>query len=279
MRILITGAKGQLGRALQAEFAGNAVMPVDLPDCDISQRANAMQVVAEFKPDVVIHAAAMTNVDGCARDPQAAYRANALGAQYVALACQQAGCAMVYISTNEVFDGATSEPYWEFDATNPINTYARSKLAGENMVRDVLPRFYIVRTAWLYGLGGNHFVRKIIQRADEQGHLRVVNDEIGSPTYALDLAGGIRQLVQTGAYGVYHFVNAGAASRFDFAREILRLAGRGHVPVEPITLAEFSRPSTPPPYTPLRNFCGAALGITFRAWQDALAEYLATHDC
>jgi dTDP-4-dehydrorhamnose reductase len=279
MRILITGAKGQLGRALQAEFAGNAVMPVDLPDCDISQRANALQVVAEFKPDIVIHAAAMTNVDGCARDPQAAYRANALGAQYVALACQQAACAMVYISTNEVFDGKKSEPYWEFDAPHPINTYARSKLAGENMVRDLLPRFYIVRTAWLYGLSGNHFVRKIIQRADEQGHLRVVTDEVGSPTYALDLAGGIRQLVQTGAYGVYHFVNEGAASRFDFAREILRLSGRGHVPVEPITLAEFSRPSTPPPYTPLRNFCGAAVGITFRAWQAALAEYLATHDC
>lgn len=279
MRILITGAKGQLGRALQRQFERESVWPADLPECDVTDRACVTQTITEFKPDVVIHAAAMTNVDGCARDPAAAYRANALGAHYVALACQQMGSAMVYISTNEVFDGKKAEPYWEFDATNPINTYARSKLAGENIIRDVLPRFYIVRTAWLYGQGGNHFVRKVIQRADELGRLRYVTDEIGSPTYAEDVAHGVCQLVQTGAFGVYHFVNEGIASRFDFAREILRLAGRGQVPVEPITLAEFPRPSTPPPYTPLRNFCGAALGITFRAWQDALAEYLATHDC
>ena len=279
MRILITGAKGQLGRALQVQFEHDAVLPADLPECDITDRACVAQAIGEFKPDVVIHAAAMTNVDGCARDPDAAYRANALGAQYVALACQQAGCAMVYVSTNEVFDGKKTEPYVEFDAPHPINTYARAKLAGETIVRDLLARFYIVRTAWLYGKGGNHFVKKVIQRADELGRLRYVTDEVGSPTYADDVARGIHQLVQTGAYGVYHFVNDGVASRFDFVREILRQSGRSHVIVEPITLAEFPRPSTPPPYTPLRNFCGAALGITFRAWQAALADYLATHDC
>jgi len=220
----------------------------------------------------------MTNVDGCARDPDAAYRINALGTQNVALACQQVGSVMLYISTNEVFDGAQTEPYLEFDTPHPINTYARSKLAGEIIVRDLLTRFYIVRTAWLYGQGGNHFVRKMIRLADEQGRLCVVIDEVSSPTYAEDVARGIRQLVRTGAFGVYHFVNEGLASRFEFAREILQRSGRGHVPIEPITLADFSRPSTPPPYTPLRNFCGAALGITFRPWQDALAEYLASHD-
>jgi dTDP-4-dehydrorhamnose reductase len=279
MRILITGAKGQLGRALQAQFEQDAVLPADLPECDVTDRACVAQAIGEFKPEAVIHAAAMTNVDGCARDPDAAYRANALGAQYVALACQHAGCAMVYVSTNEVFDGKKTEPYVEFDAPQPINAYARTKLAGETIIRDLLARFYIVRTAWLYGKGGNHFVRKVIQRADELGRLRYVTDEVGSPTYADDVARGIRQLVQTGAYGVYHFVNDGIASRFDFAREILRQSGRSHVTVEPITLAEFPRPSTPPPYTPLRNFCGAALGITFRSWQDALADYLATNDC
>ena len=279
MRIMITGAQGQLGRALQAQFEHDAVLPADLPECDITDRACVAQAIHEFKPEAVIHAAAMTNVDGCARDPDAAYRANALGAQYVALACQHAGCAMVYVSTNEVFDGTKSEPYREFDATNPINTYALSKLAGENIVRDLLARIYIVRTAWLYGRGGNHFVRKVIQRADELGRLRYVTDQVGSPTYADDVARGIRQLVQTGAYGVYHFVNEGVASRFDWAREILRQSGRSHVIVEPITSAEFSRPSTPPPYAPLRNFCGAALGITFRSWQNALMEYLSTNDC
>jgi len=279
MRLFITGARGQLGRALQTQFAQDALLPVDLPECDITDRACVMQTVGEFKPDVVIHAAAMTDVDGCARDPDAAYRANALGTQNVALACQAAGCAMLYISTNEVFDGRKTEPYLEFDAPNPINTYGRSKLAGETFVRDLLTRFYIVRLAWLYGKGGNHFVRKMIHLADERGSLRVVTDEVSSPTYAQDVAHAIYQLVQTGAYGVYHLVNDGIASRYDFVREILRLSGRGHISVEPIKLSDFRRASTPPPYTPLRNFCGAAQGIVLRSWQDALAEYLATHDC
>ena len=281
MRVFITGAKGQLGRALQARFADadDVAFPADLPECDITDRACVAHAIGEFKPDVVIHAAAMTDVDGCARDPDLAYRVNALGTQNVALACHSVGCTMLYISTNEVFDGRKTEPYLEFDAPNPINTYGRSKLAGETVVRDLLTRFYIVRIAWLYGKGGNHFVRKIIRRADGQGHLRVVADEIGSPTYTEDVASAVRQLVQTGAFGVYHFVNDGVASRYDFAREILRLSGRGHIPIEPIKLADFSRPSTPPPYTPLRNFSGAALGITLRPWQEALAEYLASNDC
>ena len=278
MRIFITGAKGQLGRALQAQFARDAVLPVDLPECDITDRACVMHVIGEFKPNVVIHAAAMTDVDGCASEPDKAYLVNALGTQNVALASQQAGSVMLYVSTNEVFDGKSTQPYLEFDATHPVNFYGRSKLAGEAIVRDLLTRFYIVRIAWLYGKGGNHFVRKMIRLADERGNLRVVSDEVGSPTYADDVAGGIRQLVQTEAYGVYHLVNEGIASRFDFAREILQLSGRGHVPLEPIKLADYSRPSTPPPYTPLRNFCGKALGITFRSWQDALAEYIASHD-
>ncbi len=279
MRLFITGAKGQLGRTLQAHFANDTVLPADLPECDITDRARVMQAVGEFKPDVVIHAAAMTDVDGCARDPDAAFRANALGTQNVALACQSANCAMLYISTNEVFDGRKTEPYLEFDATNPINAYGRSKLAGETFVRDLLTRFYIVRIAWLYGKGGHHFVRKMIRLADERGNLHVVADEVSSPTYAEDVARAVRQLVQTGAYGVYHLVNDGLASRYAFVREILQLAGRGHVPVEPIKLADFCRASTPPPYTPLRNFCGAAQGITLRPWQEALAEYLASNDC
>ncbi len=278
MRVFITGSKGQLGRALQAQFVDDVVFPADLPECDITDRPCVTQAIGESRPDVVIHAAAMTDVDGCARDPDAAYRVNALGTQNVALACQSAGCAMLYISTNEVFEGRKTEPYLEFDATNPINAYGRSKLAGETSVRDLLTRFYIVRTAWLYGKDGNHFVRKIIRRADEQGHLRVVADEIGSPTYTEDVAGGVRRLIQAGAYGIYHFVNDGIASRYDFAHEILRLSGRGHVPIEPITLADFARPSTPPPYTPLRNLCGKALGITFRPWQEALADYVSDSD-
>jgi dTDP-4-dehydrorhamnose reductase len=227
-----------------------------------------------FRPDVIIHAAALTDVDGAARDPDLAYRINALGTRNVAVASEVAGAALLAISTNEVFDGAGHEPYLEFDPTNPINPYARSKLAAEHFVRDLTTRFYIVRTAWLYGRGGNNFVRKIISRADDNGRLKVVTDEVSSPTYAEDLITAVEQLIATGAYGIYHFTNDGACSRYEFAQKILELTGRAHIPLEPILLKDYPRPSTPPPYAPLRNFCGAQIGITLRPWADALADYL-----
>jgi dTDP-4-dehydrorhamnose reductase len=181
---------------------------------------------------------------------------------------------MLYVSTNEVFDGTASRPYTEFDAPHPINPYARSKLAGEWYTRHLLNRFFIVRTAWLYAPGGRNFPHRIVQLADERGSLRVVTDEVGSPTYVADLAQAIAQLIHTGRHGVYHFVNEGVCSRFEFAREILRLTGRAAIPVVPTTLAEFRRDSTPPPYAPLANVAGAAIGIRLRPWEAALAEFL-----
>lgn len=274
MRIIITGHKGQLGRALQEVLRGETLLGLDLPEHDITDRQAIVQTIADFAPQVVIHAAAMTNVDGCQRDPDAAYRVNGLGTQNVALACQRCSAAMVYISTNEVFDGTKSEPYLEFDQPNPINAYGRSKLVGEFFTRALLDRFYIVRTAWLYARGGNNFVTKIIRAADERGELRVVTDEVSSPTYAPDLAEAIAKLIRTEHYGIYHFTNEGICSRYDFAIKILELSGREHVPVHPITSDQYTRASTPPPYTPLRNFCAAtALGITLRPWEEALEAY------
>jgi len=274
MRLAITGYKGQLGHAFQHVFAGYEWMLMDVPEHDITNRAAIGCALIEFAPDVVIHGAAYTNVDGCARDPDTAYRVNALGTQNVALACQRTGAALVYLSTNEVFDGEASEPYLEFDRTHPINAYGRSKCAGEAFVRMLLARFYIVRTAWMFGPTGTHFVKKIVQAADERGKLSVVTDEISSPTYAPDLAAAVAQLVQTGAFGVYHFTNGGVCSRYDFAVEILKQTGRGRTPVEPITLDAYPRASQPPRYAPLRNFCGAAQGIVLRPWAEALEEYL-----
>jgi dTDP-4-dehydrorhamnose reductase len=276
MRIFIVGCKGQLGRALDATLAEHTLAGCDLPDLDITDREAIGSVIAGFAPDVVIHAAAWTDVEGCARDPERAYRANGLGTQNVALACAACDAAMVYISTNEVFDGEANEPYREWDALNPINPYARSKAAGEWFTRHLLNRFYIARTAWLYAPGGRNFSNphRIVQLAEERGALKVVTDEVGNPTYAPDLAAAISALIQTGAYGVYHLVNAGYTSRYDFVREVLRISGRGHVPVEPITLADFERASTPPRFAPLANTAAAALGITLRPWQEAVKEYL-----
>jgi len=274
MRIVLTGHKGQLGRALLPLLAGHEVAGVDLPEHDITDRGVLQAVIRDFRPDLILHPAAMTDVDGCARDPELAYRVNGMGTQNVALAAAEVGAEVLYVSTNEVFDGRATEPYHEWALRNPINAYGRSKLAGEWYVQNLLTRFYIVRTAWLYAPGGRNFPHRILQLADEHGRLKVVADEVGNPTYVVDLARAIVALIETHAYGIYHAVNAGAASRYDFAREILRLSGRESVPVEPLALAEFQRASTPPAYAPLANNAAAALGITFRPWQAALAEFL-----
>jgi dTDP-4-dehydrorhamnose reductase len=276
MRIVITGCKGQLGTALQEVLEEDTLLSMDLPEYDIAQRISVEQTICDFQPDVVINAAAYTNVDGCERDPDLAYRVNALGTQNLALICQRCDADLVHVSTNEVFDGTKTEPYLEFDAVHPINVYGRSKAAGELLVTMLWNRSYIVRTAWLYARSGKTFPYKIMTRAKEHGSLRVVTDEISSPTYAPDLAMAISQLILSGQYGIYHFTNAGDCSRYDFAVKILQLAGLSHVPVEPITSDQYTRLSIPPLYAPLRNFCGAALGIVLRPWEDALEDYFAS---
>ncbi|MFP4394205.1 MAG: dTDP-4-dehydrorhamnose reductase [Anaerolineales bacterium] len=274
MKILLTGHKGQLGRALLPLLAEHEVQGMDRPEHDITDREDVAALVHEFRPDLILHPAAMTDVDGCARDPQAAYLVNGMGTQNLALAAADVDAEMLYVSTNEVFDGAASTPYHEWAARRPANPYGRSKLAGEWYTQNLLTRFYIARTAWLYAEGGRNFPHKIIHLADERGALRVVTDEVGNPTYVKDLATAIVQLIPTHAYGIYHLVNEGAASRYDFAREILRLSGREAIPVDPITSDAFERASTPPPYAPMINHAAAALGIRLRPWEAALADFL-----
>lgn len=273
MRVYITGHRGQLGRALLRRLPGAA--GGDLPELDITTPASIEAALAAAQPDVVFHCAAYTDVDGAARDPALAYRINGLGTQNVAIAAAKVGAALVHISSNEVFDGAKGSPYTEFDATNPINPYARSKHAAEWYATHLSPRFYVVRTAWISAPGGRNFIHRILQLADERGSLRVVTDEVANPTFVDDLAGALIGLAATGRYGLYHLTNAGHVSRYDYARKILALSGRGHIPVEPIVLADYPRASTPPPFGALANTTAAALGITLRPWEDALADFLA----
>ncbi len=274
MRVFVTGCKGQLGRALYQTLTDHTVAGCDLPETDVTDRPAITAAVADFAPHVVIHTAAWTDVDGCARNPEKAYQVNALGTQNVALACASSDAAMVAISTNEVFDGQEREPYREWDPPHPINPYARSKAAAEWFTRHLLTRFYIVRTAWLYAPGGTNFPHRIVELADELGKLQVVTDEVGNPTFAPDLAAALAGLIETDAYGVYHLTNAGYTSRYGFAQEILRIAGREDVPVQEITLDAFERDSTPPRFAPLANTAAAALGIRMRPWQEALEAFL-----
>lgn len=273
MRIVITGATGQVGRALQKVLADQGLHVLKPPRFDVANPATVQQL-SKLSPELVIHCAAMTNVDGCAKDPDTAFKVNAFGAQNVAHACLRCNAEMVYLSTNEVFDGRSDRPYREEDRTNPINPYGSSKRTGEQMAARYLKTgLYIVRTAWVFSPGGHNFPAKIIAAANAGKSLRVVADEVSNPTYAPDLAEAIAQLIEIRTYGIYHLTNAGYCSRYDFAKEILRLSGRGHVPIEPITLADYQRPSMVPPFTPLVNTKGAELGIELRPWQEGLGAY------
>lgn len=275
MRVVITGHNGQLGRQLMQAFAGYETLPLDLP-CDDITTPGVIDCITRFAPDLIVHAAAYTDVDGAEKDPELAHKVNALGTQNVALAAQRSGAAMLHVSTNEVFDGSRRDPYREWDVVNSISQYARSKAAAERIVMALVPRFYIARVAWLFGPGGNNFVTKILAGAAKHGSLRVAADEFGNPTYAPDAAAAMAQLVETGHYGIYHLVNGGFCSRYEFAREILRVAGKPDIPIAPILSAEWPRPSAPPLHAVLANSVAAALGITLRPWQDALAEYAQT---
>ena len=275
LRILITGANGQLGRSLQEVLTTEELLPLSHADADVTD-PTIIEHIAAWQPDVVIHAAAMTDVDGCERNPEAAYRVNALGTRNVAVACQQANAAMVYISTDYVFDGTKGDAYWEFDVPNPLSVYGASKLAGEQIVQQLLSRFWIVRTAWLYRPGHRNFVTTILRLAQQRAELQVVETEVGSPTYAPDLATAIAQLIRRPLYGVYHLVNRGRCSRFEFARRIVELA---RLPTRVVPVERFPRPAQRPAYAPLRNFAGTQIGIELRHWEAALRECLADVRC
>ncbi len=276
MHILITGSRGQLGQALHTYFGpSHQVTLWSRPQHDIAHPATA-HALAALAPDVVINAAAWTNVDGAEAAPDAAFAANTLGPKYLAEGCASCGAILVQISSNEVFAGEPDHFYREYEEVGPRTVYARSKAAGERAARQILDRLFIVRTAWLYGPGGSNFPSKIVAAADKHGGLRVVADEFGNPSYTPDVAAALDQLIHTGRYGVYHLVNEGHASRYVWAAELLRLCGRGHIPLTPIPSSDWPRPAMPPAHAVLVNQSAAALGIRLRPWQDGLAEYMQT---
>jgi dTDP-4-dehydrorhamnose reductase len=277
MRIVITGGIGQLGRALQKSLSTHDLVITDLPETDITDRAAIEGIIQRAQADFVIHCAAYTDVDESARNPELAYRINALGTQNVVLACEKIGAELVHISTNEVFAGDRVQGYQEWMPLDPVNAYGRSKAMAETFVRNHATRYSIVRTAWLYGPGGRNFIHAIIAKAKSEGEVRVVADEVANPTYVLDLAEVISQLIESGQQGTYHFVNEGSCSRWAFAEEILRQAGLDQVKIAPILSREYRRASSPPPFAALHNIAGAAIGITLRPWEDALQAYMDVH--
>ncbi len=274
MRILITGAAGRLGGRLANMLKRHSVIAVDAAEFDIADFAATRTFVGMVKPDVIVHPAAWTDVDGCARDPEQAIRVNGFGAQNVALAAAEVGAAILLVSSNEVFSGKMNRPYREYDAPAPINAYGYSKWVGEQAVMRVNPRHYVVRTAWLFAHGGKNFLQSILSAALVGKPLRVVVNEVANPTYNDDLAEAIAKLIETNRYGIYHFVNSGHCSRYDLARYVLDRAGYEATPIEPISSQMWQRASTPPEYAPMVNLAGASLGITLRDWREAVDEFL-----
>jgi dTDP-4-dehydrorhamnose reductase len=276
MRILVTGALGRLGSQLVETLTvrKHEVVGCDVGEFDIGDFHITRAAIAAIKPDLVIHPAAWTDVEGCAREPEKAVHINGFGTQHIALASAAVGAAVLYISTNEVFAGTANRPYREYDVTNPINPYGYSKWVGERALMHLNPRHYIVRPAWMFSHGGKNFIQSILDAAAANKPLRVVLNEVANPTYANDAAEAIASLVETERFGIYHFVNEGACSRFEFARYILDRAGYADTHIEPISAIEWKRLSTPPPYAAMDNCAGKLLGITLRPWQQAVDAFL-----
>ena len=273
MRMLITGGHGQLGRALQAALNADEVTALGHSHLDIADPQQVSYAFSRHDPEVVIHAAAWTDTAGCERDPERALQVNGEGAGIVAEACHASGATMLYVSSNEVFDGEKSEPYAEDDAPNPINVYGRSKREGEQRVQAALDHPCIVRTSWLYGPGRDSFPEKILAAARQKNALRLVTDEVASPTWTVDLAQAIAVLAHKGATGIYHLTNVGACSRKEWAEEIVRLAGPDDVSIEATTQSNFGAPFRKPPFSALANTNAARLGVILRPWQEALADH------
>ena len=271
--ILVVGANGMLGQDLLALLGGRG-HGIDIKEIDITSLDSVLKVIGELKPETVINCAAYTDVDGCESNTEKAMAVNGEGVAHLAMACREFGAVLVQISTDYIFDGGKGAPYVVDDPPRPLSVYGESKLAGE-MNAIFAPEHLIIRTQWLYGLHGRNFVETMLKLGAEKDELSVVDDQIGSPTWTVDLARAIIALVDRGCRGVYHAVNSGCCSWNGFARAIFQETGLS-VSVKPMTTDELNRPARRPLYSTLD--CGrlaADTGFEPQPWQQALQEYLA----
>ncbi|MDE8675359.1 dTDP-4-dehydrorhamnose reductase [Priestia aryabhattai] len=275
-KVLITGANGQLGKELVELFTakGFEVYGFGRDKMDITNQAQVQEVISTLKPNIVLHSAAHTQVDLAESEPEQAFSINAYGTRNVAVAAEAVGAKLVYVSTDYVFDGTNDEPYNEFSPTSPLGVYGKSKLAGEQFVRDLHSKFFIVRTSWVYGKHGANFVKTMLKLGKERKELSVVADQRGCPTYTLDLANSILELVDTQKYGVYHVSNSGNCSWYEFAKEIFNISGIT-VQVNPCTTEDFPRPAARPSYSVFAHTAIYLNNFTkMRRWEDALEDFL-----
>jgi len=282
MKVLVTGANGQLGSDLCKTLGDFELSPLTHEDVEITDIGSVEQAFARHRPDIIINTAAYVRVDDCEDDVDRAFAVNALGARNVAVVAQALGARLVHISTDYVFGGEDERrtaPYTEFETPVPLSVYGKSKLAGENLVRHFCLRHFIVRSSALFGVAGSsgkggNFVETMLRLARERDELRVVDDQVFSPTYTKDLARKIVQLMTTEYYGIFHITNRGSCSWYEFAREVLKLAGI-KTPVVPITSDQYPQKARRPRYSVLDNYHLRLLGMDdMRPWQEALKDYM-----
>lgn len=275
-KIIVTGCNGQLGRAVNKLYASDGhyeLVNTDVGELDITNIDEVMSFAREVKPYAIINCAAHTGVDACETEADKAYRINAIGARNLSIAATETDAKLIHISTDYVFDGKGTRPYTEFDAVGPQGMYGRTKLAGENFVRQFADRYFIIRTAWLYGDGKN-FVKTMLRLSETNDKVRVVKDQVGSPTSAEELAKAIAFLLPTENYGLFHGTCEGDCSWAEFTEEIFRLAGKKTV-VEPITSEEFGAKAPRPAYSILENYMFKLTSdFMFADWHDAIAKYM-----
>jgi dTDP-4-dehydrorhamnose reductase len=271
VKILLTGAGGQLGRQVQARNQGHAIVPLTHKDLDIANLASVREAVSAHRPDLILNAAAFNEVDRAEVDPDAAFTSNSLGPRNLALAAHESGAAILHVSTDYVFDGRQETPYHEFDTPAPLSNYGRSKLAGEIAVRQLNPRHYVVRTAWVYEPQGNNFPKTLYFLALKHREVKVVSDVKGSPTSAAHLARAILTLIDTGAFGTYHLAGGGeGASWFDLATCFFNEL-KMETAVLPVPSSAFPRPAPRPRYSVLRTIQQPS--IVLPPWQEGIAEF------
>ena len=269
MKILIAGAYGQLGSCLRDSLSNHDLVPLNRSEFDITRLSQIQKVLVREKPDLVINAAAFNDVDGAESHIVDAYATNAIGPQNLAVETADLGIPLVHISTDYVFDGASNRPYHEEDQTNPLSVYGASKLAGEDAVRSLNPRHYIVRTAWLYWEHGKGFLESMCSNA-ARPELRAANDQVGSPTYAPHLAEAIARLITTGTFGTYHLVGQGSASRWQFVSEAFRVLGIS-TPIRPVSHRVFSARARHPRHSVLTSIQDPRIALP--PWQQGVAEF------
>lgn len=275
MRILITGSNGMLGHDLTKVLEDrHDLILTTSKTLDITDKEQVLDFIVEKKPDLVINSAAYTNVDGCEENQDMAYAVNGEGVRNLALACREIDSPLVHISTDYIFNGENTRPWVEDDEIGPISVYGKSKLQGEEAILEILDKYFIIRTAWLYGLNGGNFPKTMLELAKSHSEITVVYDEVGTPTYTPDLAKGISELIETDYYGIYHLTNSGSCSWCEFARYIFEIADVD-VKVIPVTAAEFARPAPRPHYSVLENRNWIKNGFEpLRDYKEAIKEYI-----